>query len=110
MQDFIRLLPDSANYFVRRIYTVMAFVEYRVIIAVANISNKPAILISNEKHTKVYFPTNLQYSFTSNENVSLLAYKDDRMWFYEKRTFRGQTTCQLGFGKPPNLSWQSFII
>lgn len=79
-------------------------------IAIVNISNKPAILISDENYRKVYFPDNLQYSFTSDDTVSLLAYKDSRVWVYEKRTFKGQTTCRLGFGKPPNLTWQPFII
>ena len=110
MEKFIRSLPNVYGHFVRRVYSVIFSLQYKSIFAVANIDNKPAILISNEKARKVYFPKNLQYHFSSNSVHALLAYKDDYMWITEERTHHGETICHVGFDNPPNLTWHKFII
>lgn len=110
MDKFIRSLPNTVGYFIRRTYCVMLSLQYRSIFAVANVDNKPAIIISTEKEQKVYFPTNLHYHFSSDCNHALLAYKDDKIWFYEEKFRNGQTICQVGLGVPPKIPWQKFII
>lgn len=87
----------------------MFSLQHKSIFAIANINDRPAILISNEEYSKVYFPKNLQYHFSSNNTRAVLAYKDDKIWICEERSYRGQTICQVGFDNPPNLTWQKFI-
>lgn len=110
MDKFIRLLPSAADYFVRRTYCVMLSLQHKCIFAVVNINNKPAIVITSEKEQKVYFPTNLYYHFSSDCSHALLAYKDDKMWFYEEKFRNGPTICRAGLEVPPKIPWQKFII
>lgn len=87
----------------------MFSLQYNSIFTVANINNQPAIIITNDQCSKVYFPTNLHCYFGSTNCQSLLAYKDNKMWIYEERQYCGQTVCQVGFDNPPNLAWKKFI-
>lgn len=110
MDKFIRSLTNPAGCFVRRTYSVILSLQYRAIFSVANIDNKPAILISTEHELKVYYPTNLYYHFSSDSNHALLAYKDDKMWISEEKFHNGPTICQVGLGVSPKIPWQKFII
>ena len=103
MENFIRSLPNAVGNFIRRTYSVMLYNKF--IFAIVNVDNKPAIIINS----RIYFPTNLQYHFSSNNVRALLAYKDDKMWIVEERTCCGQITCQVGFKNPPTLTWHNFI-
>lgn len=110
MEKFIRSLTKPVGCFVKRTYSVMLALQYRAIFSIANIDDKPAILISTEHELKVYYPTNLYYHFSSDNNRALLAYKDDKMWISEERFRNGNTICQVGLGVPPKIPWQKFII
>lgn len=110
MDNFIRSLRPSVGFFVRRIYSTIVLSQYKSVFAIANVDNKPAILISTKDWQKIYFPKNLHYHFSSDPTGALLAYKDDRLWLFEERYSNGQLRSQMGFGVPPKIPWQKFII
>lgn len=110
MEKFIRSLTKPIGCFIRRTYSVIFSLQYKAIFSIVNVDNKPAILITTEHESKVYYPTNLYYHFSSNDSRALLAYKDDKIWISEERFRNGQTICQAGLEVPPKIPWQKFII